>query len=137
MLVVVSSTGSDLDAPVSPIFGRCAFLVYVDTETLTFRAVPNAAVGASGGAGIQAAQAVCQQGAQAIISGNLGPNAMDVIRAAGLPFYSVAGGTVREAVEALKAGSLQPQTGATVGADYGKGAGRMGRGMWMGRNRPK
>ena len=133
MQVVVSSTGDNLDAPVSPVFGRCMFFLFVDTETMDCRTVANPATGASGGAGIQAAQFVTREGAEAIVSGNLGPNAMRVISTASVPFYSVMGGTAREAVEALKAGALEPISGPTVPADYGKGASGTGRGMGMGR----
>jgi predicted Fe-Mo cluster-binding NifX family protein len=83
--------------------------------------VPNAAQGASGGAGIQAAQYVVAQGAQAVLTGNVGPNAMDVLQAANIPVYPVAGGTVREAVEAFKAGKTQATGAATAPRDAGRG----------------
>ena len=83
MRVAVSSTGEDLSAPVSPVFGRCPSYVFVDTDTLQFEAFPNSAMSASGGAGIQAAQMVADQGAQAVITGNVGPNAFNVLASAG------------------------------------------------------
>jgi predicted Fe-Mo cluster-binding NifX family protein len=126
MRVIVSRTGDTLDAQVSPVFGRCPVFLLVDTETMEARAIPNPAVGASGGAGVQAAQLVVREGAEAILSGNLGPNAMGVIATAGIPAYSVPSGTAREAVEALVAGRLQPLEGATVPTDYGKGGARHG-----------
>ena len=89
MRVIVSSTGDTLDAQVSPVFGRCPVFLLVDTKTMEARAIPNPAVGASGGAGVQAAQLVVREGAEAILSGNLGPNAMGVIATAGIPAYSV------------------------------------------------
>ncbi|NLD42167.1 MAG: dinitrogenase iron-molybdenum cofactor biosynthesis protein [Chloroflexi bacterium] len=134
MQIVVSSSGNTLDAAVSPVFGRCAVFLFVDTETMEARAVPNPAMGASGGAGIQAAELVIREGAGAVLSGNLGPNAMRVIEGAGVPFYAVAGGTVRAAVEAFRAGTLAPQSGPTVPTDFGKGA-PGGRGAGGGRGR--
>ncbi|MFX0121789.1 MAG: NifB/NifX family molybdenum-iron cluster-binding protein, partial [Candidatus Hodarchaeota archaeon] len=65
MKVVVSAMGEDLNAEVSPIFGRCPMYIFVDTETMEFEAVPNPAMSASGGAGIQAAQFVVSKGVQA------------------------------------------------------------------------
>jgi predicted Fe-Mo cluster-binding NifX family protein len=140
MKVVVSAQGDTLDAPASPVFGRCPTYVFVNTETMQFEAVPNPAMNQGGGAGIQAAQFVVERGAQAVLSGNLGPNAFDVLQAAGIPSYLVSEGTVRQAVEAFKAARLQPMGGANVaahagmgrGADESAGAG-MGRGMGMGR----
>jgi predicted Fe-Mo cluster-binding NifX family protein len=142
MKVAVSSSGSGLDAQVSPIFGRCAYFVLVDSETMEATAVANSAVGAAGGAGIQSAQYVLRQGAEAVISGNVGPNAMQVLASAGLPLYQVNGVmSVRQAVEALNAGQLPAVGSPTVGSDYGKGAagpgtgrgGGLGRGRGMGR----
>jgi predicted Fe-Mo cluster-binding NifX family protein len=140
MKIAVSAQGENLDAPASPVFGRCPTYVFVDTETTEFEAVPNPAVNQGGGAGIQAAQFVVEHGAQAVLTGNLGPNAFGVLQAAGVPGYLVPEGTVRQAVEAFRAGRVQPVGGANVaahagiGGGTGFGAGRgMGRGMGMGR----
>ncbi len=136
MRIVVSSNGMDLDAQASPVFGRCPYFVFVDTETSEFEAVENPAVGAAGGAGIQAAQYVIEKGARAVVSGNVGPNAFQVFQSAGVPVHLFGGGTVREAVEAFKAGRLPIAGGATAPehAGMGRGMGRgAGRGMGMGR----
>jgi predicted Fe-Mo cluster-binding NifX family protein len=140
MRIVVSAQGEDLDAPASPVFGRCPTYIFVDSETLQFEAVPNPAMNQGGGAGIQAAQFVVEHGAQVVLTGNLGPNAFDVLEAAGVPGYLVPAGTVRQAVEAFKAGRVQPMGGANVSAHAGMGGGAgfgagrgMGRGMGTGR----
>jgi predicted Fe-Mo cluster-binding NifX family protein len=128
MKIVVSSQGETLDAPASPVFGRCPTFVFVDSETMATEAVPNPAMSQGGGAGIQAAQFVVNRGAETVLTGNLGPNAFDVLRAAGVPGYLVGEGTVGQAVEAFQAGRLQPMAGANVAAHAGMGGGRrMGR----------
>jgi predicted Fe-Mo cluster-binding NifX family protein len=135
MRIVVSAQGDNLDAPASPVFGRCPTYVFVDTETLEFEAVPNPAINQGGGAGIQAAQFVVNQGAQAVLTGNLGPNAFGVLQAAGVSGYLVREGTVRQAVEAHEADRLCSMAGANVAGHAGMGMGRgMGgrRGMGMG-----
>jgi predicted Fe-Mo cluster-binding NifX family protein len=144
MRIVISAQGDTLEAPSSPVFGRCPTYIFVDTETMDFEAVPNSAMSQGGGAGIQAAQFVVNQGAEAVLTGNLGPNAFDVLRAAAVPSYLVSEGTIRQVVEAFKAGQLQPVAGANVSAHAGMGGGmgfgmgrgsRMGRGMGMGMGR--
>jgi predicted Fe-Mo cluster-binding NifX family protein len=136
MKVVVTSTGANLDAPASPVFGRCPTYILVDTETMDFEALPNPAINAAGGAGIQAAQYVTEQGVQAVLTGNVGPNAFDVLQAAGVPVYLIREGTVRQAVEAFKAGQLQTSGRANVQAHAGMGmGGRRGIGRGMGRGR--
>lgn len=130
MKIVVTANGANLDAPASPVFGRCSTYIFVDTETMEFEAVPNPAMSAPGGAGIQAAQFVIERDAPAVLTGNVGPNAYNVFQAAGVPTYLLTGGTVREAVEAYKAGRLPSAADASVQAHAGMGMGRgMGRGM--------
>lgn len=143
MKIVVSSQGETLDAPASPVFGRCPTFVFADSETMALEAVPNPAMSQGGGAGIQAAQFVVNQGAEAVLTGNLGPNAFDVLQAAGVPGYLIGEGTVGQAVTAFKAGQLQAMTRANVAAHAGMGGGRgMGmrgsgrRGMGMGPGAP-
>lgn len=131
MKIAVSAQGETLDAPASPVFGRCPTYVFVEPETMEFEVVPNPAMSQGGGAGIQAAQFVVNQGADAVLSGNLGPNAYDVLRAAGVPGYLVSGGTVRQAIEGYKAGKLEPMSGPNVHAHAGMRGG--GRGMGRGR----
>jgi len=132
MRIVVTANGAGLDAPASPVFGRCPSYIFVDTDTLEAETVDNPAMNAAGGAGIQAAQFVVEQGARAVVTGNMGPNAFNVFRSAGVPIFLGKGGTVRESVEAFKGGELREAGGATGPAHAGMGRGT-GRGMGMGR----
>lgn len=124
MKIVVTSNGADLDAQASPVFGRCPWYLFVDTDTMEFEAVENPAVGTASGAGIQAAQFVVEQRAEALVTGNVGPNAFDVLRSADVPVYLLGDGTVRDAVEAYKEGELSEVGGATGPAHAGLGRGR-------------
>jgi predicted Fe-Mo cluster-binding NifX family protein len=107
MKIAVSAQGDDLNAPVSPTFGRCPTFVLVDTRTNAVTAVRNAAQKAPGGAGPQAAQLVADQGAEVVITNKVGPRALSALKAAGVSVYGVKPGTVGAAVEAYKAGELQ------------------------------
>jgi predicted Fe-Mo cluster-binding NifX family protein len=121
MKVAVSAKGRDLDAETSPIFGRCQAFVIVDSETLSFEAFANPSLSARGGAGVQAAQFVIGQGAQAVLAGNVGPNAFAVLDAANVPVYRFDGGSVHQAIEAYVAGELSAEGGATVSDHAGMG----------------
>ncbi len=46
MKVVVTSGGADLEAPSSPVFGRCLGYIFVDTDNMEFEAMPNPAISA-------------------------------------------------------------------------------------------
>ena len=62
---------------------------------------------AAQGAGIQAAGNVAEHGAEAVITGHVGPNAFRTLSAAGIRIYTGAEGTVAEVLEKFKASQLQ------------------------------
>ena len=102
MKICVTATANSLDAQIDPRFGRCSYFIIVDSETLQFEAVSNMAAGASGGAGIQAAQTVANKSVKLLIAGNVGPKAFQALSAAGIEVATGAFGSVREAVEKYK-----------------------------------
>jgi predicted Fe-Mo cluster-binding NifX family protein len=122
--ICVSATTNTLDAQLDPRFGRCPFLVIVDSETMRFETFPNAASDAGGGAGIQAAQTIASKGAKVLITGNVGPNAFQALSAAGIKIVTGASGTVKEVVEKYKRGELSETGAPTVRGHFGMGVGR-------------
>ncbi len=124
MKVVVSSTGPELTSATDPRFGRCSYFIVVETETMEAKAHSNESRVAMGGAGIQAGQFVASLGAEAIITGNVGPNAARVLSAAGMNVYTGSSGTVEDAVKNYLAGELSQTSSATVSAHAGMGGGR-------------
>ena len=118
MRIVVTSNGTNLDAAVDPLFGRCLNYIFIDTDTDALEVKPNPAVAAPSGAGIVAAQFVIEEGADAIVSGNVGPNTMDVFEASDVAVYGLSSDvqTVGQALEAFKVSRLKRLAGATVGA---------------------
>ena len=121
MKVCISSTGKDLSAPVDPRFGRSQLFLFVDTETMEYECVENPALTAGGGAGTKAAQLVSDKGAQAVLTGNVGPNAFSALNAAGIKIYAGMTGTAQQAVEKFKTGRVLPVSSPSVGAHSGMG----------------
>lgn len=102
MKVAVSATGKTLDALVDPRFGRCACLLFVDGDTRRIiGGGPNEFAAASGGAGPRVARWAIDEGAEVVITGNVGPNALDVLRAGGVRVITGASGRVAAAVATL------------------------------------
>ena len=131
MKICVSAVANSLDAQLDPRFGRCPYFVIVDSESMQFEAIPNMASGATGGAGIQAAQIIANNGVKVVITGNVGPNAFQALSAAGIKIVTGVFGTVREAVEKYKKGELRETGAPTVGGHFGMGRGQgQGRGRW-------
>jgi predicted Fe-Mo cluster-binding NifX family protein len=121
MKIAVTANGEGLDGPASPVFGRCQWYVLVDTETMEVETLANPALAASGGAGVQAAQYIAGLGIQAVVTGNVGPNAYQVLNAANVAVYLYTEGSVRHAVKAIQAGQLPAASGATAPSHAGLG----------------
>jgi len=139
MKVAVSSSGTNLDSQIDPRFGRCAYFIIMNTDDMSFEAFDNEAIALGGGAGIQSSQFVVSKGAEAIITGNVGPNAVQTLSAAGVEMFIGQTGSVKEAVEKYRKGDIKPQGSPNVPDHHGMGGiasgmGRkMGRGMGMGK----
>lgn len=119
MKIAITSQGDDLNAPVDTRFGRCAYFIIIDPETESFEAVSNPAVDAMGGAGPQAAQTIADKGAQVVITGNVGPNAFQTLKAANIKIYQGASGTVKETLAKYKAGELKELSDFSVPGHFG------------------
>lgn len=119
MKIAVTTKGKTLDDPVDPRFGRCAFFLLVDTETFATEAVDNPNLMSGGGAGIQSAQLVAEKDVKVVLTGNCGPNAYRTLNAAGIEVVVGASGTVRDAVDAFKAGTLSSTQGPNVASHFG------------------
>lgn len=119
MKVAVSSTGKDLEAQVDARFGRAAFFLIVDTETLTFEVLSNSQnLQAAQGAGVQAASSIARMQPEAVLTGHCGPKAFQVLHSAGIPVYVNVSGTVKEAVARFKKGEFTPSTAPNTGGHW-------------------
>jgi predicted Fe-Mo cluster-binding NifX family protein len=115
MNVAISAQGKELTSSVDQRFGRAQYFILVDTETESFTAHDNTQnVNALQGAGIQAAKNVMDLGAEAVVSGNVGPKAFSALQQAGITVYTGASGTVKETLEAFNNGTLSRADKATV-----------------------
>ena len=78
-------------------------------ENGSFEIIDNAQnLGAAQGAGIQSAETLLRAGADALVTGHCGPKAFRVLSAAGVAVYNTTVATVQEALNAYKAGKLEP-----------------------------
>jgi predicted Fe-Mo cluster-binding NifX family protein len=119
MKIAITSTGQTLDSQVDPRFGRAAHFIVVDTESMESKTVENQNINAAGGAGINSAKVVIDSGAQAVLTGNCGPNAQRTLSAAGVKLYTHVTGTVSEAIELFKNGSLIETAEPNVQSHFG------------------
>lgn len=120
MKIGITAAGKDLDSLLDPRFGRCAYFLLVDPETMEYKELANPGGTAGGGAGVQAAQAFLKSGVKVLVTGRCGPNAFEVLAAGGVKLYQAPELTVREVVELYKKGELT-EIGAPGRAHQGMG----------------
>jgi len=116
MKIAITSYGEDLSSKADKSFGRAKWFILVDTETGAFKAHSNEQnVNAAQGAGIQAAQNVANLGAEAVLTGNVGPNAFRTLNATSIGIFIIKGDvTVQQALSEWKEGKLQETSGSTI-----------------------
>ena len=122
----MSATGTSIDSQIDPRFGRCAYFIIADTDTMDHQCLPNSAHTSPHGAGVQAAQVVVNQNVQVVVTGMVGPNAHRVLSAAGIEVVAGVTGTVRDAIERYKTGELRGRQGPAGGFGFRGGMRRGG-----------
>lgn len=118
MKICVTSQGDTLDSQVDPRFGRCAYFILVDTETMKFEAINNAQAQAAGGAGVQSGQLMAEKEVQVVLTGNAGPNAYRTLNASGIEVITGVSGTIQETIEKYKKGNLTASEGPNVKSHF-------------------
>lgn len=108
MKVAVSATGSDLNTTVDRRFGRCPWFLFVDTQSLHYEAMENSDADSASGAGTACAQLVLEKEVNAVITGQVGPNAFEVLKQGGVKIFLAPDGmVVREALTRYQNGELR------------------------------
>lgn len=131
MKIAITAKGESLDSVLDMRFGRSQYFVVLDTETGEHQVVSNDSnAQAAQGAGIQAGKNVVDTGAEAVITGNVGPKAFRTLQAAGVKLYLCLGScsgsgsspdepvTVQQAIDRFKRGELAEVSKANVSGHW-------------------
>jgi predicted Fe-Mo cluster-binding NifX family protein len=120
MKIAITSAGKELSSNLDPRFGRAAYFILVDPETMDFEVVDNARnLNLPQGAGIQAGKTIVDHKVDTLITGHCGPKAFKVLQKAGVTIMTGALGTVADAVEQFKNGKLEASEAADVAGNWG------------------
>lgn len=111
MKIAFAAYGNGWNEQVDIRFGRAKGFFVVNTENDAVEYFDNTAnLNASQGAGTASAQLIVNAGTNILISGKVGPNASQVLKAAGISVYGGIGYTsIREAYDRYKKGMLTKQ----------------------------
>lgn len=116
MIVAVTAQQGRMDAQVDLRFGRAAFFMLADTQTMEVSAYDNiAGVDAGNGAGTGASQLMSEHGVDVLYTGKVGPKAADVLERAGIRVVEVTEGTVSEILTKAWQDSLPVSEGKSEG----------------------
>jgi len=120
MVICITAQGNTRETAVDPRFGRCQYFIFVDSETGAYEAMENPHKD-GGGAGIQAGQTMAEKKVSVVLTGNVGPNAFRTLQAAQIAVITGVTGTVADAVEKYKQGTLrQVSDGPSVAPHHGQ-----------------
>ena len=99
--ICFTAQGKDWDAEMDPRFGRAAYFLLLDPVAQQIEAVTNPYLDDPQGVGIRAAQLLVDKGVKILFTGQVGPKADQVLRAAGVQIVSGTTGTVRNVVQSF------------------------------------
>ena len=118
MMICITTAGTEADAKVDARFGRSPWFTFVDVSTGDFRVEANEFAEGAHGVGTRVSQYVVDHGAEAVITGQVGPNALEVLSAAGVAVYTTDEMTIPEALNALGEGQLPRSEAAGAGGRH-------------------
>ena len=126
--IAFSTVKGGLDDTVTEIFGRCPkfTIVTVKNGESEIEILENPFASHAGGVGIAVSQELAKKRVNAVVTGRVGLNAMEVLKKAGIKAYNGANLRVEEALKKLLNGELPEITA-------GSSRGGMGRGRGFGR----
>ncbi len=107
-IAITSESTAGLDSPVSYHFGRCPYYTIVEVEDSKVKeavAVSNA--GAAGHSPGELPALIKQYGVNVLLTGGMGPQAVDFFTQYGIEVVTGAQGTVRNALELYFSGQLR------------------------------
>jgi predicted Fe-Mo cluster-binding NifX family protein len=115
MKIAITAQGKELSSEIDLRFGRAKWIIVVDSQTGDFQAHDNAVnLNAVQGAGIQTGQNVANLGVEAVITGNVGPNAFKTLNTANVKVFLAGSQTVQQALDSFRAEKLKEIDGANV-----------------------
>ena len=110
MKIAISTAGKNIDSLLDSRFGRCEYFQIHDSESKEVIVIENKGLTCSGGAGIAAAQQLIDENIDVVITGNLGPNAFEIIEKAEIKPYKCGNISIQSVLEKFKNNELQEIT---------------------------
>ena len=88
MKIAISSQGKEENSLMDSRFGRCEYFCIYDIEDDGFKVIENTAINSNAGAGIEAANLVLKESIDAVVTGNIGPHANEVLKKSNIKIFT-------------------------------------------------
>jgi len=109
MKIALSSSGKDINSNLSEIFGRCPYFFIVEIENKEIKGmevVENISRNQASGVGVLVAQMIVEKGVDVLITGNVGPKALDVLEQFKVDIFN-GSGSIEENLQKFIEGKLK------------------------------
>lgn len=106
MKIAISCENNKKDSKMDSRFGRCRYFYIHNLDSSEEYHIENEGNSSGGGAGIAAAQQIINEEVDAVISGNIGPNAYDLLKSSDIKMYRGNGDSCEKTIESLKNSEL-------------------------------
>ncbi|MEA2097878.1 MAG: NifB/NifX family molybdenum-iron cluster-binding protein [Patescibacteria group bacterium] len=103
MKIAVSSTDKNIESDISDVFGRCPYFIIAeikDGKIEKTETIKNKSIDQNSGAGVSTVQLIAENNVNAIITGNVGPKALDVLNQFNIEIY-FGEGIIKDALQAF------------------------------------
>jgi len=107
MKIAISANGETNESLLDVRFGRCEYFQIHDTKNKEVKILENEGLSANGGAGIVAANQLIDEKVNIIITGNLGPNAFELMEKAEIKAYKCEDISITSVLEKYNNNELQ------------------------------
>lgn len=112
MKIAISCLGREMEDNLDLRFGRCSFFVIYDSSKGVSYTLENKGQASGGGAGIAASQQIIDENVEVVITGNMGPNAYNLMNSSGIKVYSCKEVSCLDAVKLYEKNELTEITAA-------------------------
>jgi len=107
--IAVSSMNKNIESDVCDVFGRSSYFVIAEIEDEKIKRteiIENKSTNQMSGAGISAAQLMAEKNVNAVITGNVGPRAFDVLKQFNIEVYT-GSGVIKKVLQEFINGKLK------------------------------
>ena len=109
MRVAISSKNKVIESNVSDVFGRCPYFIIAEIKNNKIEnteTIKNESACQTGGAGISTAQLMAEKNVDTVITGNIGPRALDVLSQFKIDIY-FGDGVIKNVLQKFIQGKLK------------------------------